>query len=337
MLFRSIRDVIMCVCGKNNNDAGQIWRRMSTDHLSELQTSCLNFQFSGQGQVPTPVITFPGALKMIMFLPGDAAKMHRSTMATILTREDACPVEHDDYQMTYKRKLDQLEIDERMVAVIKTKMSCYDALCTNTTMDDRAKAMFKDAILGSISLQIPPEVIFNVQGAGLLTKLESDVPIVDRFVDLKHMMPNVGGRAQSAGNFKTLNELKQELNARALTSNPEGCVIFHVMGFQYVRPRITHSALTECKMVQEAYGVEKSGIQFVILVMKKQHGVRFHTCCLTPYTLKLVSHSITLGEIKSGWHMSLYKQTPERLDCPVMDAIKQAAVPPAHKWIWRSD
>ena len=301
---------------------------------------------------------------MIMFLPGDAAKMHRSTMATILTRyfagdksliqeieanaisessvcqlarEDACPVEHDDYQMTYKRKLDQLEIDERMVAVIKTKMSCYDALCTNTTMDDRAKAMFKDAILGSISLQIPPEVIFNVQGAGLLTKLESDVPIVDRFVDLKHMMPNVGGRAQSAGNFKTLNELKQELNARALTSNPEGCVIFHVMGFQYVGPRITHSALTECKMVQEAYGVEKSGIQFVILVMKKQHGVRFHTCCLTPYTLKLVSHSITLGEIKSGWHMSLYKQTPERLDCPVMDAVKQAAVPPAHKWIWRSD
>ena len=32
------------------------------------------------------MITFPGALKLIMFLPGEVAKKHRSAMVTILTR-----------------------------------------------------------------------------------------------------------------------------------------------------------------------------------------------------------------------------------------------------------
>jgi len=77
----------MHVCGKKSmNDAGEVWRNLSDSRKSEVQDSVLNFQFPGRGQSEQPVITFPGALKLIMFLPGEAAKQHRSTMVTILQR-----------------------------------------------------------------------------------------------------------------------------------------------------------------------------------------------------------------------------------------------------------
>ena len=85
--YLSVRDVIMHVCGKNNDEAGLVWRRMSPARLEELRSNCcLNFQFPGRGQSEQPVITFQGALKLIMFLPGEVAKKHRSAMVSILTR-----------------------------------------------------------------------------------------------------------------------------------------------------------------------------------------------------------------------------------------------------------
>ncbi len=84
--YLSVRDMIMCVCGKNQNDAGEVWRKLSDDKKSEVQDFVLNFQFPGKGQSEQPVITFVGALKLVMFLPGEAAKKHRSAMADILRR-----------------------------------------------------------------------------------------------------------------------------------------------------------------------------------------------------------------------------------------------------------
>ena len=84
--YLSVRDVIMCVCGVDNNDAGHIWRRMSPQQKNEVQTIWLKFQFPGRGQSPQPVITFPGAVKLVMFLPGEKAKTSRSVMANILQR-----------------------------------------------------------------------------------------------------------------------------------------------------------------------------------------------------------------------------------------------------------
>ena len=84
--YLSIRDMIMCVCGKNQNDAGEVWRKLSDDKKNEVQEKILNFQFPGKGQSEQPVITFVGALKLVMFLPGEAAKRHRSAMADILRR-----------------------------------------------------------------------------------------------------------------------------------------------------------------------------------------------------------------------------------------------------------
>ena len=84
--YLSIRDIIMHVCDKDSHDAAQIWRRMSDDKVSELGTNCSHFKFPGRGQQEQPVITFPGAIKLLMFLPGEKAKTHRSAMVSILTR-----------------------------------------------------------------------------------------------------------------------------------------------------------------------------------------------------------------------------------------------------------
>jgi len=103
--YLSIRDIIMHVCGKNNDEAGLVWRRMTPEKLSEVRSYCSNFKFPGKGQSEQPVITFVGALKLIMFLPGEKAKSHRSAMADILRRyyagdaslieEIACNAESD--------------------------------------------------------------------------------------------------------------------------------------------------------------------------------------------------------------------------------------------------
>ena len=84
--YLSIRDIIICVCGKDPNYSGQIWRNLSQNQKNEVREFLMNHKFTGSGQSEQPVITFPGALKLMMFLPGDTAKKHRSAMVTILTR-----------------------------------------------------------------------------------------------------------------------------------------------------------------------------------------------------------------------------------------------------------
>ena len=62
--YLSVRDLIMVMCDKNSNDAGQIWRRLSKEKKAEVQSKCLNFKFPGKGQTEQSVITFQGALKI---------------------------------------------------------------------------------------------------------------------------------------------------------------------------------------------------------------------------------------------------------------------------------
>jgi hypothetical protein len=84
--YLCIKDLIMVVCEKDSNDAGQIWRRLPDDKKIEVQSYCLNFKFPGRGQSEQPVITFPGAIKIMMWLPGDNAKNFRTKAAEIITR-----------------------------------------------------------------------------------------------------------------------------------------------------------------------------------------------------------------------------------------------------------
>jgi len=82
--YLSIRDFIMHICDKDQHDAARIWRQMTLDKISELGQYLSNFQFHGRGQSIQPVITFAGAMKLMMFLPGEKAKRNRSVMARIL-------------------------------------------------------------------------------------------------------------------------------------------------------------------------------------------------------------------------------------------------------------
>jgi len=84
--YLSIRDLIMVMCVKNGNDAGQIWRRIPESNKNELQAICLTFKFKGRGQQEQTIIQFQGALKLLMWLPGEKAKSFRSQAAEILTR-----------------------------------------------------------------------------------------------------------------------------------------------------------------------------------------------------------------------------------------------------------
>jgi hypothetical protein len=84
--YISIRDIIMVMCGKDNNQAGEVWRKLPDDKKSEVQVFVLNFKFPGRGQSEQPVIQFQGAIKLLMWLPGEQAKQFRSKAADILTR-----------------------------------------------------------------------------------------------------------------------------------------------------------------------------------------------------------------------------------------------------------
>jgi len=84
--YISARDIIMAVCNKNVNDAGEVWRNLRDDRKTELQEFVLTFKFPGRGQQEQPVITFPGAIKMVMWLPGENAKKARTKFTEILTR-----------------------------------------------------------------------------------------------------------------------------------------------------------------------------------------------------------------------------------------------------------
>jgi hypothetical protein len=76
----------MVMCGKNNNDSAKVWARIPDSLKTEVQSSRRNFKFPGRGQSEQPVIQFQGAIKLLMWLPGEQAKVFRSKAADILTR-----------------------------------------------------------------------------------------------------------------------------------------------------------------------------------------------------------------------------------------------------------
>ena len=82
----SVRDIIMVVCKQSREHARLTWFRFDESKKEELVTFCNEVQFPGQGERVQPVITLEGALKLIMWLPGEIAKDYRSRACGILTR-----------------------------------------------------------------------------------------------------------------------------------------------------------------------------------------------------------------------------------------------------------
>ena len=84
--YLSIRDVIMYYGNKKAQAATKTWDRLPDYRKQEVCTECTNFHFPGQGQSEQPVITFRGALKLVMWIGGENAKDQRSAMVKTLTR-----------------------------------------------------------------------------------------------------------------------------------------------------------------------------------------------------------------------------------------------------------
>jgi hypothetical protein len=84
--FLSISDIIKHICDKDFRGASKVWRNLSVEKKAEVWQNGTLFQFPGQGQSAQPVITFKGALKLVMFLSGDKAAFHRAAMVSILSR-----------------------------------------------------------------------------------------------------------------------------------------------------------------------------------------------------------------------------------------------------------
>ena len=84
--YLSIRDLIMVVCGQTYKRASETWISLSEERKNELSGNTGQFKFKGRGEHLQSVITFPGAVKLMMWLPGDNAKTFRTKATDILTR-----------------------------------------------------------------------------------------------------------------------------------------------------------------------------------------------------------------------------------------------------------
>ena len=147
--YLSIRDIIMVVCEKDNNRASEVWRLLNEDYKANLQVHCTSYKFQGRGQSSQPVITFDGALELIMLLPGSGAKDYRSKACSILKRylagdaslvaEIAANAESNesinvlaraddtsDKKRLRQELLEDLEIEERRLAIEDRRVAIED-------------------------------------------------------------------------------------------------------------------------------------------------------------------------------------------------------------------
>ena len=89
--YLSVRDLIGSICVQNKKISAQTWRRIAdnSSKLAELSEYINEHQFPGERESVGPVITLQGAIKLIMFLPGDNAEMFRAKAMKIVTRYTA--------------------------------------------------------------------------------------------------------------------------------------------------------------------------------------------------------------------------------------------------------
>ena len=84
--YLSIRDVIMHICDLSSIRANEKWRLLPDEVKNEVAEFLGNFKFPGKGNKFEPVITFKGALKLVMLVSGQKATLYRSAMVSILQR-----------------------------------------------------------------------------------------------------------------------------------------------------------------------------------------------------------------------------------------------------------
>ena len=84
--YLCIRDFIMHLCDKTDQRALEIWDRLSKENKDELREFCSSFRFPESRQFEQLVISFPGAIKLAMLLPGKHVKRYLRKFAEIISR-----------------------------------------------------------------------------------------------------------------------------------------------------------------------------------------------------------------------------------------------------------
>lgn len=80
----SVYDFIKLVCGQRDDVARKTWSRILEKYKGEIEAFCHYYKFGSKKE--TPVISAQGLVKLLMWLPGETAKLFRSACAEILVR-----------------------------------------------------------------------------------------------------------------------------------------------------------------------------------------------------------------------------------------------------------
>jgi hypothetical protein len=127
--YLSIRDFIMRFGKKSADTSNREWKKISQERKHELADDLRSYKFPGQGQTEQPVISFKGALKLIMWIEGRHAKNCRSAMAGILQR----------YCDGDQRLCEEVEENRRM-----GKRKSYEMFANNVIQNAEGKVAKKD-------------------------------------------------------------------------------------------------------------------------------------------------------------------------------------------------
>lgn len=84
--YLSVKDLIMVICGHNEKRASEAWINFSEEKKLEISNEIGTFKFPEKYQRCQNVITFPGAIKLMMWLGGNKAKTFRTQITKILTK-----------------------------------------------------------------------------------------------------------------------------------------------------------------------------------------------------------------------------------------------------------
>jgi len=176
-------DLVSAMTGKNCNHANECLRDLDPSLFD-------NARFVIRGR--TKFLPFKDSIELIMILPGKVAKETRAQFADVIRRymagdqsmhaelrsnaESASPIaqmaraslqseqadQQDQISLNNKRKREELELlslEQDLRAKMHDNavkiMTSYQTLCTDTTMDERARLMFKDYFLNITNLHAP--------------------------------------------------------------------------------------------------------------------------------------------------------------------------------------
>ena len=157
----AVYDAIQIFCGCSLNTATCTFARLISDsskHRMEVLNSCMYLKFPGKGQRDTPTMSLPGLQRLLMIL-GEKATPEFRKIAKETYKKGMTVNDHTSKQKPKRtreelqiRKL-ELEIEKEEQDLQKRAIDLYDRICNNNNLDERAKKIFKDALLESDALK----------------------------------------------------------------------------------------------------------------------------------------------------------------------------------------